>query len=164
MSTAHRSQLWNRIRSLIVLALLAGAVVYQARIILRGRVEAALEFWSHTKSMPAWQRAAAALEGDEFAEYIGFVRDVVPPTGSVMLPPHSFVGPHSHIGLMQYFLFPREIHNCGRNEVEACIERISEDPEFYVLAVRRFPPRELAEEGKDFVPFDEEDGVFVPGG
>lgn len=160
--TDERGLSFGQIRSVVALVLIAGAVVFQTRLIVRGRLRAAWRFWARSGSLPAWQRAAVALEGEEFGEYIRFVRERVPPDGRVMLPPHSFVGPQSHVGLMQYFLFPRDLHNCGRNEVEACIRRVSEDPDFYVLAVRGFPPRELAEEGKDFVTFDGAQGVFVP--
>lgn len=109
----------------------------------------------------AWMRAAILLEGDEFANYIAFLRDHIPENGRVLLPPNFRQSTFEHVGIMQFFLYPREIHNCGADEVEECVKRVS-GKEFYILAVRDFPPRELAAETKDYVRFDDKIGLFIP--
>jgi hypothetical protein len=62
---------------------------------------------------------------------------------------------------MQYFLFPRDIHNCGIGEVEACVRRI-EGANTYILALDYFPPRELASQRRVLLPFKDQLGLFGP--
>jgi len=116
------------------------------------------------RDQPAWMRSATLLEGSDFAGYVAFLRQTIPEDARVLLPPRSVYSPMAHVGLMQYFLFPRDIHNCGVNEVEACILRVRESAGTYVLSLQRFPPRELASQTMRYVAFDDGRGVFVPKG
>lgn len=152
----------NRLGQILAMILISLGVLFQMRVLLDGRLGVALAYSPAERNRPAWQRGAQALEGSDFASYLEFVRDHVPPDAQVMLPPRTVVSPYAHIYLMQYFLYPRRLHNCGPNEVEACMGRIQTNPEFYILGLRHFPPRDLAEIGKDYVPFNDDIGVFVP--
>jgi hypothetical protein len=107
-------------------------------------------------------RSATALEGDDFGAYIQFLRQQIPENYRVMIPPLIPVRPTAHMGLMQFFLFPREIHNCGQNEVPACIERVNPASDFYILALRDFPPEELINPNRVLIPFREGTGVWSP--
>lgn len=122
----------------------------------------ALRIWD-LRYYPAWERAAKLLEiyDKDFGGYIGFVRENVPEDAKVILPPREFGSAFEHIGLMQYFLFPRRIDNCGRNEVEACIKRVT-GPKTYILGLSFFPPRDLAEEYKAFIQYDGNMGIYAP--
>lgn len=120
----------------------------------------ATRIWEY-RSDSALARAALLLEGDGFDQYVRFARETIPEDARVILPPRLPIRPYAHIGLMQYFLFPRDIHNCGLNEVEECTLRVN-GPNTYILALRDFPPRELAEISKKLVPFDDERGIYAP--
>ncbi len=110
---------------------------------------------------PAWKRAAEYLEGPRFGEYVEFVRSNTPPEARIVLPPRSPERAESNVGLMQFFLFPRDIHNCGVNEVEECVLRIG-GPSTYIIALEDFPPRELAELNRRFIPFEDQVGLYGP--
>lgn len=110
---------------------------------------------------PAWQRAAALQEDEDFAGFIAFLRQNIPEDARVILPPNKPERPLAHIGFMQYYLFPREIHNCGVNEVDDCILRVT-GRNTYILGLPDFPPRALAQQSKRFVGYHDDYGVFVP--
>ena len=51
---------------------------------------------------------------------MSFVRETTPDDARIILPPRLPRRTTAHVALMQYFLYPRDIHNCGLAEVEAC--------------------------------------------
>lgn len=106
-------------------------------------------------------RSAILLEGWDFAEYIQFIRETVPEDAKLLFSPIKPVQPFSNLGLMQYFFMPRELHNCGSNEVEECILRMT-GPTSYIITVWNFPPAETALRVKVFIPFKGDRGVYVP--
>jgi hypothetical protein len=113
------------------------------------------------REMPAWERAAIFEEGEDFAGLIAFLRTQIPEDGRLILPPSQPQRLLAHVGFMQYFLFPRDIHNCGVGEVEACILRVV-GSKTYILALPDFPPRGLAERSKYYIPYSDDYGVFAP--
>ena len=153
-----RSRAW---KSRLVLLVLGILVVIQTITLAESYIlPTGKRVWS-LRAQPSLVRAGILLEGRRFGEYLSFVRETVPEDGRVILPPHSNGGPFTYITLMQYFLFPRDIHNCGSNEVEECILRVTGE-NTYILALRNFPPRDIAAQVKRLVPFDEEIGVYAP--
>jgi hypothetical protein len=90
-----------------------------------------------------------------------FLRDTLPEDARLILPPRTFNTAYEHIGMMQYFLIPRDIHNCGRNEVKACVQRATGE-KTYILAVYYFPPRDLARQTRRQIHYDENRGLFAP--
>lgn len=143
-----------------------------AVILVTGAAANMISSWQYTiwprftrawnlRELEDWQRAAILAEGDEFGEFISFIRDHVPPESRVIIPPHNIRRPYAHMGLMQFYLFPRDIHNCGVGEVEACVSRIGA-PTTYILAVPGFPPRDLAEIRLNFEEFHDDFGLYVP--
>jgi hypothetical protein len=111
----------------------------------------------------AWERSALLSEGEDFLAFASFLREVIPESGKVVLPPGSYVskaGPFTNIGFVKYFFFPRQILNCGE-PVEDCVRSLT-GPTSYIVAIGGFPPAEVAEEVKDYVPFQEGKGVYVP--
>lgn len=96
-----------------------------------------------------------------FAEFVLFLRVTIPSNAKVVLPPNFSGAPTDHVGFMQYFLFPREIINCGPDEVDECTLRVS-GPHTYIIKVRDFPPSALAELSKIYIEFNAEYGVYVP--
>jgi hypothetical protein len=114
-----------------------------------------------SRSLPAWERTALFLIGEDFADYVGFLREQIPEDGRVILPPHFSTDAESYVPMMQYFLFPRDIHNCGRDEVEECVQRVR-GLNTFILAIEDFPPQDLAIEHKDYIPFADDRGLYVP--
>ncbi len=112
-------------------------------------------------SQPAWERGARWALGDTFADYIAFVHSRTPESSSIVVPPHSIIQPYAEVGLMQFYFYPRKVYNCGPNEAEACMYRARTE-HTYVLAVPHFPPPEEALKYKDYVPFNDSLGLYVP--
>jgi hypothetical protein len=113
------------------------------------------------KALPVWQRTATLMFDEDTAGFLGFLRDTVPEEARVVVPPRSEGSIYEEIGMMQYFLIPREIHNCGKDEVEACVRRATGEST-YILAVHYFPPRDLARETRRQIHYDDNRGVFAP--
>ena len=148
----------NKALLLVLIAILVGyqAVVSWTSYIL----PTASRAWD-LRNEPAWARAGVMLVGDRITGHLGFLKQSLPEEARVVLPPHSGGGVYEHIGFIQYFLIPRDIINCGPNELEACIRRVG-GSSTYILAAGNFPPRSVAEETKRFVEYDGDLGVYVP--
>lgn len=116
--------------------------------------------WTY-RDLPMWERAGLFLEGPDFAGYIEFIRNNVPENAKVILPPSSMYTPYAHVGLMQFFLFPRDLHNCGADEVEECVKRV-QGSDWYILAVQRFPPEDIASQSMRRIDFNSKLGLYVP--
>jgi hypothetical protein len=158
VSLRRRLRAW---REVLLATILVAAAALQVWLVLDRQVSPGIARFVRLQDRPAWERSAVGLNGEEFAAYIGFLRRQIPEDGKVILPPRLPVQAVAHVGLMQYYLFPREIHNCGIHEVVACVERVT-GPTTYLLAVGDFPPRELASKDRDYMPFNEDRGVYLP--
>jgi hypothetical protein len=142
--------------------LLAIAVLFQMRLLLVGYIwPRANAFWS-VRTYAAWERSAILSEGKDFFEYVTFLRASIPETGKVVLPPRTSVGnagAYTYITFMQYFLLPRTVLNCG--EPVECVRGLTGSAS-YILRIGDFPPPLVAEEHKDYVPFRDGLGLYVP--
>lgn len=151
----------NKLRSFFVGAsLFAVGFLHSIQLIDRTIVPSWMQLWA-IKDQPAILRSAIVLKGQEFADYIDFVRQTVPENAKLILPPHTPVQAYSNMGLMQYFFMPRELHNCGVDEVDECILRMT-GPTSYIITAWKFPPRDLALQVKEFLPFKDDKGVYAP--
>jgi hypothetical protein len=102
-------------------------------------------------------------QGRDFFEYVTFLRASIPETGKVVLPPHSSIGDagaYTDVSFMQYFLFPRAVLNCSEPVAE-CVRALT-GPTSYLLRIRDFPPPLVAADDKDYVPFRDGLGLYVP--
>ncbi len=113
------------------------------------------------KDLSPIQKSALTTWTAEFSEYIMFLRETIPEDARIILPPNAFSPPIDNVGYMQYLLFPREIHNCGPDEIEACVLRAT-GSNTYILSSKNFPPRELAERHKILIESYGGFGVYVP--
>jgi hypothetical protein len=121
-----------------------------------------LRYWDLRKAT-AWQRSALLAEGQDFLEYVAFLRETIPAEAKVVLPPHSAIsdwGAYTSVEFMQYFMFPRTVLNCS-DPVDACVQRLT-GPTSYILGLGKFPPPEVASEIKDYLPFDDTKGLWQP--
>ena len=114
------------------------------------------------RAYSALDRSAIFSEGREFADYMAFLREIIPEYAKVILPPREPVQSLANVGYMQYFLMPRDIQNCGTDEVEACVLRMT-GPTSYIITAWKFPPADLALQVKRYIPMSGgERGVYVP--
>lgn len=145
----------------LILAVLVVLVAAQLWLLWHGSNRRLLGRVREIPHAQPWRRSAELLEGQEFADFMGFLRQEIPEDKQVLLPPHlQEYGPFQYVTFMQYFLFPREILNCGVNEVETCIERVLPG-EIYIVAIEGFPPGGLIGDRREFVEFSDEAGVFL---
>jgi len=140
------------------LLLLAGVIVQAGIVGVRYALPLAAKIVD-LRRRSAVYRAAAIMRGERLAEFVEFLQSTVPsdPSSKVILPPRSLPSDFTHIGFMQYFLFPRRIDNC-HDPVEPCVLNLTGE-HTYILAVDGFPPPDTARTLKDYIAFDSEWGV-----
>lgn len=115
------------------------------------------------RETPAIERSAIfSKDVTGSSEYIKFIRDVVPSErdAKVILPHKEIWGPFTHIGFMQYFLYPRLVDNCHK-PIDKCVLNLMGE-KTYILSVPGFPPHDVASQIKIYLPFDGEWGIFMP--
>lgn len=103
----------------------------------------------------AVDRSAALFLGSVGASYVQFLHDNLPSDATVVLAPGY---PTGHEGIMEYFLLPRNVHDCDA-PFEQCARRYA-GPQTYVLATRGAALPEPEVLGYQFVAFDEANWEF----
>jgi hypothetical protein len=160
MSNLRRGLHWvkENISSLILVI----AFVLQIFFLYRSYIsDIALSIWQN-KATTASFRSASVLFDNHYTEYIEFVIANVPEDGLVMIPKEERVWDFGNVGLMQSFLFPRQIVDCPIESLEGCILNLK-GPNSYILAPDAiFPPRRYADQVKEFIPFKGDRGLYVP--
>lgn len=160
MNNLRRGLHWvkENISSLILVI----AIVLQIFFLYRSYIsDIALSIWQN-KANTASFRSASILFDDHYAEYIEFVIAYVPEDGLVMIPKEEQVWDFGNVGLMQSFLFPRQIVDCPIESLDACILNLK-GPNSYILAPdATFPPRGVTDRVKQFIPFEGDRGLYVP--
>lgn len=147
----------------VALVLLLLVTLMQVRLLTVDFIWPRLIRGWEVRGYTAWERSALLSEGQDFLQFLSFLRDTIPESGKAVLPPRSYVsraGTFTEIGFLKYFLFPRQVLNCGE-PVEDCVRALT-GPTSYIVAVGGFPPEEAAEAIKDYIPFQEGKGVYVP--
>jgi hypothetical protein len=109
---------------------------------------------------PAVWRGANFGQSQKFADYVAFLNEHIPLDYRVVLPP-QFAGPKvlGTTPIMQYFLAPRQVINCGS---AACIEQLSVE-KTAVLIVGEFPGQAAWKRWPARSMFDGGWGVLLPG-
>jgi hypothetical protein len=160
MTTGRPAPTWWKRHGLELLLL--AAVLVQTVILLESVLLPPFNRIRRVSSLPARERSARLAFGDEFAEYIRFIEEVVPSDATVIVPPVTVDEVLGNEGIVQYYLFPRRVSNCPRNQpIEPCIASLT-GSHSYILAVGGFPPPDVAEQAKVLVRFDDGRGVYVP--
>lgn len=116
------------------------------------------------RSEPAIERSALFGFGAEFADYARFIRDQVPEDATLAIPKEVQGGEWGHLGIVQYFMFPRRVVDCPAEEAEACVLRLTGESTYILAPNEEFPPRQAAERNRTYLAFDERRGLFVPPG
>ena len=114
------------------------------------------------RDQSALVRSARLSYGPEFADYVLFLRRIIPEDGLVVLPPSGVDVVFGNMGFMQYFLFPRELTNCPEAVVwEECLVNFR-GGRTYLISVGGFPQSEELGLDERYIPFNGKWGVFVP--
>jgi hypothetical protein len=110
----------------------------------------------------AFERSARLSFGDRFYEYLDFIRDEVPDEGTVVLPPVSIDATFGNMGIMQYFLAPREVVNCPtEQEARKCLS-LFDGKNTYFLHLQGFPTASDESGGRELIPLDDSLGLLSP--
>jgi hypothetical protein len=146
-------------RGILVVTLVAG--VYQLISLWSGFIAPITHKVWEIRQYSAIERSAIIHEDHEFSDFMSFLREKIPVDAKVILPPRNFPFVLTNFGFADYFLMPRELHNCGTTEIEACVLRLT-GARSYIVAVGDFPPPDAADQVKEFLPFKDDLGVWIP--
>lgn len=117
---------------------------------------------SQHQGAPATDRSARIAFGDRFGDFIQFVDAEVPPDGRVVIPPMDLDATFGDVGLMQYFLFPREIVNCpSGDDLPGCVRSLT-GAQTHILRIGTFPAPEDVPPSKGYLPFSTDLGLYSP--
>jgi len=160
MKLLRRGLIWARVNpSLVILGL---GVISQLWILFGNNLPGlAQKIWDARAGSAVWRSASIHL-GEDYANYIEFVKDNVPENALVIIPKEEQVWNFGNVGLMQYHLYPRKIADCPISTLEACILNLKGSNTYILAPTLSFPPREFADQVKRYVPFDQESGLYVP--
>ncbi len=115
------------------------------------------------QGLSATERSARIAFGDQFGDFIQFLSAEIPPDGRLVVPPMDMSPIFGDIGLMQYFLFPRQIVNCPPGEdMPACVQSMT-GSNTHILRTGKFPPSDAVPPAKDYLPFSADWGIYSPG-
>ena len=149
-------------RSLIAALLLVG-VAWNLLALGSGDLPLYLKRIWRNRDRLAIDRSAALFLGGAGASYVQFLRESLPAEAKVMLAPGY---PTGHEGIMEYFLLPRDVHECNA-PYEQCA-RMHAGAGTYVLATRGFSLTQPETLGYQWVPFSganwEFQGYYAPVG
>lgn len=141
--------------------LLAGTAVVQVASLLIG-VRALAQKVGEWQGVPAVERSVRIAFGDDFEALVTFLRTRIPEDGRLVIPPMDLDATLGNVGLVQYFLFPREIVNCpSGDDLPACVRSLT-GAQTCILRIGDFPPQEDVPSTKMYIPFDEERGLYCP--
>ena len=150
-------------RSVVIPGVLfALALGLQVGILLLKIVVPDMQELATVRGASALDRSAILAFGDEFAAYMTFLRETVPPGAQVVVPPMAKDPVLGNIGLMQYFLLPRPIINCADGpELSACVRSMN-GPTTYTLRIADYPnPRDVPPDRR-LLASSPERGVYAP--
>lgn len=142
--------------------ILAGGALIQVILVLSLVIAPlASNIW-HVRDLPKSERSARLAFGDNFAEFIDFVREHVPDDATVIIPYEETDIVFGNVGIMQYFLFPREIADCAHGaHTSDCIVSMA-GPKVYFLSVADFPPAEAMKPTNYYILFEGDKGLYIP--
>ena len=140
---------------------LAAVVVIQLALLGWSQWPGALRVAQY-QGLPATERSARIAFGDQFGDFIQFLSAEIPPNGRLVVPPMDMESILGDIGLMQYFLFPRQIVNCpSGDDMPACVQSMT-GSNTHILRTGKFPPSDAVPPAKDYQPFSADWGIYSP--
>lgn len=113
------------------------------------------------RQLNAISRGADAAYGEEFKDFISFLRSETPDDATIVLLRTTDITPFRSKGFMQYFLFPRKIAVCEKWDVESCVIK-QKGAGTYFLDAGGFNPAAQTIEGLTALYFNESLRIFNP--
>lgn len=142
--------------------LLSLVVIVQLFVLVQSTLIPALMEILDTRDYQAVERSAMIAFGDDIAEFIRFVGERTNEVDFVLIPSPEAHEVMSHVGIMQYYLIPRNVSNCPINQsFQECFQ-IQGGPKTSILSVNGFPPIGPDEEEYWYESFDQNWGIFIP--
>lgn len=149
----------NLRKSLILIALLV-MVIFQLKYVIQKDYPIFQSLLMIEEQ--GWERSAVLARRSDFRDLVLFLKSNIPEDAPVLLPPGAWNKWYTHVGFMQYFLYPRTIHNCGVDEVPACISRMNPSNTFHIPRFYGFPPPELLDDSWEYIPQSPDFGLYIP--
>ena len=149
-------------RGLLVSLSLAVALVAQGVLLSKGTLWPLAQRVWEVRGDPPLERSARLAFGDAFADYMRFLREHVPENARLVVPPKAVVPVYGDIGLMQYFLAPRQIVDCPAGpDLAPCVASM-DGARTYILAIPEFPPTDSVPANKEHWDHGGGFGVYAP--
>ncbi len=131
-------------------------LMFQVISLIREYDRPLLNIFSTASRSGLW-RSVFFHENERLANYVEFLNEKIPTDGKVMIPPNNFSSNFlSRTSHMQFFLYPREVHNCS-GTYSTCVSGF-EDTSWYILVL----DKNVFSTSNSLVMFDEEIGLSVP--
>ncbi len=143
-------------RSALILIVLVIQCIYLGKEYILPEIRKISSVWGEA----AIERSAQLQLGSEAAEYIRFIREIVPSDRgvTVVLPYRGQRGPFTSIALMQYYFYPREVDNCS-DPLEVCLGYVKGNTKYVIGG----PVGEGVEIGdKLYIPLNKKSGIYIP--
>ena len=154
--------LYQRIRHDGPAVLLLLALLVQLALLLKGYIYPLAEKIWEVRHLSAVDRSAEIAFGSDFASYMRFLREQVPSDARVVVPPVDREPVYGNIGLMQYFLFPREVVNCPSGpDLSECVRSMG-GSRSHILAIGNFPDPRDVPPGKTLSELMDGQGIYLP--
>jgi hypothetical protein len=103
----------------------------------------------------------AVAFGKDVTDYIVFARSLIPDQGTVVIPPEGTAEAISNRFLMQFYFFPRQIHQCTDVAMELCLSSLPH-AETYILACGQTHLGEFLGERFTYHAFKTDCGLYSP--
>jgi hypothetical protein len=152
----------HRIRTNGAILILSVTVVIHTMILLTSIYPDLVQrIWQARTGSAEW-RSAAVHFGENYANYIEFVKTHTPIDSLVIIPKEEQVWNFGNVGLMQYYLYPRRIADCPIELLDDCILKLRGKDVYILAPTLSFPPRAIADQVKHYLPFNQDSGLYVP--
>lgn len=149
---------WSR----MIRLLLGVALVLQLFTLIGSKLAPLRQRILGIQARPMLERSAVLAFGDQFNEYLQFVLDEIPQDALVVIPPRSVDYRWGDVFLMQFYMVPRALSNCpSEQDVPACI-RAHDGERTYFIEIDNYLPESMLLQSKNYKPFDESRGIYVP--
>ena len=131
-------------------------------LLLRNQIMPLQQRLTTVRKVSWWERSSRLSFGDRFTEYLQFVLGATPNDSLIVIPPVEVDSTYGNQGIMQFFLFPRDVSNCPSVEVtDECLQ-IYRGEGTYILSLKGFPNPDRVEGNRLFLSFEDDLGIYLP--
>jgi hypothetical protein len=138
------------------------SVLLQFYLLTESFIIPSIKLFRDTHNLAAEERSAVIAFGDRYAEFFSWIRENTPEDAVVLIPPAELDFILGHVGVMQFYLMPRQLSDCPQDQAWDECMRVQRGEDTYILAIDHFPPNDELEMMYSFIPFDENWGIYLP--